>query len=84
MSPPRLAAPSITGRNTRSSTRVIDTGTQEMPTIVDVNVIHTLEYELNTIHIEEEQNPAHEVGQPEDAQRTKSDSSRGKGPQQAE
>jgi hypothetical protein len=69
----------------RSSARVTQTGTQEMPTVMDVDEIHTPEYEPTTTQVEEEQNPSQEVGQPEeDAERTESDTSRGKGPQQEE
>jgi hypothetical protein len=53
-----------------------------MPTIVDVNEIHTPGYEPMTMKVEEEQNPTHEAGKlEEDAKRTKSDTSRGKGTQ---
>jgi hypothetical protein len=55
---------------------VIQTGMQEMPTVVDVDEIHTSEYEPTTMHVEEEQNPTQEVRKPEeDAERTKSDAS---------
>jgi hypothetical protein len=45
MSPPRVGASSRTRRSTQSSTRVPQTRTNEMPTVVDVDEIHTPEYE---------------------------------------
>jgi hypothetical protein len=64
---------------------VPQTRTHEMPTVVDVDEIHTPEYEPTMMHVEEEKNPAQEVEQlEEDAERTKSDASRGKGMQQEE
>jgi hypothetical protein len=54
---------------------------QYMPTILDVDDIHTLEYQTYTMQVEEERNPSQEAGQPEDdTERTESDASRGKGP----
>jgi hypothetical protein len=85
MSPPRVGAPSRTRRNTWSSTRVPQTRTNEMPTVVDVDEIHTPEYEQTTLHVEEEQEPTQEPEQlEEDVEWMKSDASRGKGPQQEE
>jgi hypothetical protein len=56
-----------------------------MPTVMDVDEIHTPEYEPTTTHIEEEQNPTQEAEQPEeDAERTESDASRGTRIQQEE
>jgi hypothetical protein len=52
-----------------------------MPTVVDVDEIHTPEYEQTTLHVEEEKKPTQEPEQlEEDVERTKSDASRGKGP----
>jgi hypothetical protein len=56
-----------------------------MPTVVDVDEIHTPKYEPTTMHVEEEQNASQEVGQSEEnAERTESDASRGKGSQKEE
>jgi hypothetical protein len=66
MSPPRVGASSRTRRNTQSSTRVPQTRTNEMPTVVDVDEIHTPEYEQTTLHVEEEKEPAQEPEQPEE------------------
>jgi hypothetical protein len=56
-----------------------------MTKIVDVDEIHTPEYEPTTMHVEEERNLTQEVKQPkEDAERTKYDTFRGKGMQQEE
>ena len=56
-----------------------------MPTVVDVDEIHTPEYEQTTLHVEEEQELAQEPKQSEeDAKQTESDASRGKGRQHAE
>jgi hypothetical protein len=83
MSPPRVGESSRTGQNTRSSARV--TRTQEMPTVMDVDEIHTPEYDPTTTHIEEEQNTTQAAGQPEeDAERTKFNVFMGKGMQQEE
>ena len=54
MSPPRVGMPSRTRQSTWCSTRVPQTRTSEMPTVVDVDEIHTLEYEPTTFHVEEE------------------------------
>jgi hypothetical protein len=48
--------------NMRSSAQVSEM--KEMPTIMYVDDIHTPDYEPTTTHIEEEQNPTEEVGQP--------------------
>jgi hypothetical protein len=45
MSPPRVGASSRVGRNTRNNARVMQTGTEDMPTIMDVDEIHTPDYE---------------------------------------
>jgi hypothetical protein len=81
MSPPRVGASGMAGRNTRTRARVVQEGTEEVPTVVDVDEIHTPEYEPNTMRVEEEHNPEQEVGKPEDdVERTKSDMRReGKG-----
>jgi hypothetical protein len=80
MSPPRVGALSRTRRNTWSSTWVPQTETNEMPTVVDVNKIHTLEYEHTTLYVEEEKELAQEPEQPkEDAKWIESNASRGKG-----
>jgi hypothetical protein len=85
ISPPRVGVPSRVRRNTRNNAQAMKTGIEDMPTIVDVNEIHTSDYEPITTWVDEEQNPAQEVGQPkEDVKRTKSDASRGKHPQQEE
>jgi hypothetical protein len=53
--------------------------------VVDVDELHTPEYETNPVTVEEEQNPVQEVGQmEEDPERTESDTSRGQGPRQTE
>jgi hypothetical protein len=53
--------------------------------MVDVDKIHTLEYEKTTFHVEEEKEPAQEPKQQEeDVEQTKSDASRGKRLQQEE
>jgi hypothetical protein len=79
MSPPRVGASSKVGQNIRSSAWVKQIGTQEMPTVMNVDEIQTPEYEPTTTHVEEEQSTT-----PEDAERTESNASRGKGPQQEE
>jgi hypothetical protein len=84
MSPPRVGAPSRTGRSTQSTTRGPQGRTSEMPTVVDVDEIHTPEYEQTTLHVEEEQESTQEPEQlGEDVVRTEPDASRGKGPQGA-
>jgi hypothetical protein len=56
-----------------------------MPTVVDVDEIHTPEYEQTTLHVEEEKEPTQEPEQlVEDVEQMESDASRGKGPQEAE
>jgi hypothetical protein len=51
--------------------RVTDAREKEVPIVVDVDEIHTPEYEANPVTIEEEQNPVQEVGQlEEDTERT--------------
>jgi hypothetical protein len=56
-----------------------------MSTVVDVDEIHTPEYEQTTLHVEEEQESTQEPEQlGEDVVQMKSDTSRGKGPQGAE
>jgi hypothetical protein len=56
-----------------------------MPTVLDVDEIHTPEYEQTTLRVEEEHELAQELKQPkEDAERTESTASRGKGLQQEE
>jgi hypothetical protein len=55
------------------------------PTVVDVDEIHTPEYEKTTLHVEEEKESTQEPEQlVEDVEQTESDASRGKGPQEAE
>jgi hypothetical protein len=67
-----------------------------MTTLVDMDEIHTLEYKNTTLHVEEDQEPAHDPEQleedqepaqdpeqpEEDVERMKSEASRGQGPQQ--
>jgi hypothetical protein len=85
MSPPRVGESGRADRNTRSTARMTDTREKEVPIVVDVDEIHTPEYKTNPVTVEEEQNPAQEVGQmEEDTERTESDTSRGQGPRQAE
>ena len=60
MLPPHVGALIRVWQNMRSSARVIEM--QDMPTVVDVDEIHTPEYELTTMHVEEEQITAQEVG----------------------
>jgi hypothetical protein len=56
-----------------------------MPTMVDVDEIHTLKYEKNTLHVEEGNEPTQEPKQlVEDVERKESDVSRGKGSQEEE
>jgi hypothetical protein len=56
-----------------------------MPTVVDVDEIHTPEYEPHSTQVEGEQNPSQEVRHPkEDLERIESNMSRGKGPQHEE
>jgi hypothetical protein len=82
MLPPRFGAPSKVCRNTRSNDWVAQPGTQDMPTIMDVDEIHTLEYGPTRTQVEEEQNPSQEVEKPEeDVEKAKFDASRGKGTQ---
>jgi hypothetical protein len=52
--PPQDGAPSITRRSTQSSTCRPQGGTSEMPIVVDVDEIHTLEYKKTKLHVEEE------------------------------
>jgi hypothetical protein len=71
MFPPRFGAPSMVGRNTRINAQVTQKGTQEMPTIMDVDEIHTPEYEPHNTQVKEEGNPSQEVGKlEEDKERT--------------
>jgi hypothetical protein len=80
MSPSRVETSSRARRNTQSSSWVPQTRTRGMPTVLDVDEIHTPEYEPTMMHVEEEKNPAQEVEQPkEDVERTESDTSKGKG-----
>jgi hypothetical protein len=51
MSPPRVGVPSRTRQNKQSITRVPQTRTNEMPTVVYVDKIHTPEYEQMTLHV---------------------------------
>jgi hypothetical protein len=82
MYPPRVGALSRVDRNTRSSDRVTKIGTEDMPKIVDVDEIHTPEYEPHTTQVEEEINPSQETEKlEEDTERIESDVSKGKGPQ---
>ena len=56
-----------------------------MPTVVDVDEIHTPEYEKTTLHVQEEQEHAQEPGKlVEDIEWMKFDVSRGKGLQEEE
>jgi hypothetical protein len=66
MSPPRFGAPSRADRNTRSTSWAIDAREKEIPIVVDVDEIHTLEYEANPVTIEEEHNPVQEAEQLEE------------------
>jgi hypothetical protein len=53
-----------------------------VPIVVDVDELHTPEYATNPVTIEEEHNPTQEVRKlEEEMERTKSDTSRGPGPQ---
>jgi hypothetical protein len=62
MSPPRVGVLSREGRNTRTDAQVAQTGRKGMPTIVDVDEIHTLDYGPTTTRVEEKQDPAQEIG----------------------
>jgi hypothetical protein len=54
-----------------------------MPTVVDVDEIHILEYEKTKLQVEEEKEPAQEPEQlVEDAKQMESDASKGKVPQE--
>jgi hypothetical protein len=53
MSPPRVGEIVRAGRNTRSTTRAIDAREQEVPIVVDVDELHTLEYEAHLVTIKE-------------------------------
>jgi hypothetical protein len=66
MSPPRVGVSGRAGRNTRSTTWEIDVREKEIPIVVDVDEIHTPEYEEHLVEIEEEQNQVQEVGQLEE------------------
>jgi len=66
MSPPRVGVPSITRRRTWSSTRVPQTEKNEMPTMVDVEKIHTPEYKQTTLHVEEEKELAQDLEHPKE------------------
>jgi hypothetical protein len=60
---------------------VTDAREKKIPIVVDVDELHTLEYEENLVTIEEEENPMQEVGKlEEDTERTEFDTSRGPGP----
>jgi hypothetical protein len=54
MSPPRVGVSRRAERNTQSSTRVPQNGSDEIPTVVDVDEIYTPEYELITFHMNDE------------------------------
>jgi hypothetical protein len=85
MSPPRVGEPGRADRNTRSTSRTTDAREKETPVVVDVDELHTPEYETNLVTVEEEKNPAQEVGpMEEDPERTESDNSRGQGKRQTE
>jgi hypothetical protein len=58
MSPPQVGAPSRTVRSTQSSTQGPQGEASEMPIVVDVDKIHTPEYEKTTLHVEEGKEPA--------------------------
>jgi hypothetical protein len=80
MSPPRVGALRRTEWNKRCSAQVTKIRTQDMPIVMDVDEIHTPEYEPTTMHIEEEQNLSQKAEHmEEDTERTKFDASRGKG-----
>lgn len=80
MSPPRVGELGRAGRNTHSTACVTDAREQATPVVVDVDELHTPEYETNPVIVEEEQNPTQEAGpMEEDLERTESDNSRGQG-----
>ena len=58
MSPSRVRASSRVSQSMRNSVRVTQTGMREMPKVMDVDEIHTPEYDPTTTHVEEEQNPS--------------------------
>jgi hypothetical protein len=59
---------------------VLQTRTNEIPTVVDVDEIHTPDYDQTTLHVEEDQELVQEVEQlEEDAKQKKYDTSKGKG-----
>jgi hypothetical protein len=75
----------MTDRNTRSTACMTDAREIEVPVVMDVDELHTPEYETNLVMVEEEQNPMQEARQmEEEIKRTKSDTSRGQGPRQTE
>jgi hypothetical protein len=57
MSPPHVGASRRVRKNTRSSAWVIEIEMREIPIVVDVDDIHTPEYDPTTMHVEEEKNP---------------------------
>jgi hypothetical protein len=54
MFPPRVGVSSRVGRNIRSSARVTKITTEDMPTIMYVDEIHTPEYDPHPTQVEEE------------------------------
>jgi hypothetical protein len=85
MFPSRVGASSRVRRNKRTNTQAVKIGTEEMPTIMDVDEIKMPDYNPITTQVVEEENPTHEVGHlEEDVERIESDVSREKGTQQEE
>jgi hypothetical protein len=50
----------------KNKAREEKTWMKDMPKIVDVDEIHMPDYDPTNMWVEEEQNPTHEVGQPEE------------------
>jgi hypothetical protein len=77
---PRVGELGRVDRNTRSTACATDAREQATPVVVDVDELHTPEYETNPVIVEEEHNPTQEVGpMEEDPERTEFDNSRGQG-----
>jgi hypothetical protein len=62
MSLPQFGESGSTKRNTGSTAHTIDTREQEAPIVVYLDEIHTPEYEINPMAVEEEKNPTQETG----------------------
>jgi hypothetical protein len=64
----------------KTSNRVTDAREKETPVVVDVDELHTPEYETNPVTVEEEKNPSTGGGEmEEDPERMEFDTLRGQG-----